>query len=54
MDDYARVLNTGSSNLKLCVFQGPDDNRRVLEVSAAGRNRHFGRGRNCRSPPHEA
>ena len=36
MDDYALVLNAGSSSLKLCVFQRPDDNRRMLEVSAAG------------------
>jgi len=26
MDDYALVLNAGSSSLKFCVYQRPDDN----------------------------
>ncbi len=37
MDDYALVLNAGSLSLKFGVFHRPDDNRRMLEVSAAGR-----------------
>ena len=37
MDNHVPMLGSGSSSLKFCVFQRPDDNRRILEVSAAGR-----------------
>src|ERR1051325_12103040 len=32
MDDYALVLNAGSSSLKFCVFQRPDGQRWRLEA----------------------
>jgi len=34
MDDYALVLNAGSSSLKFCVYQRPDDNE--WEIAARG------------------
>lgn len=34
MDDYALVLNAGSSSLKFCVYQRPDDND--WEIAARG------------------
>ena len=34
MDDYALVLNAGSSSLKFCVYQRPSDND--WEIAARG------------------
>jgi acetate kinase len=36
MPDYALVLNTGSSSLKFCVYQKPDDQYRRLASHGPG------------------
>ena len=48
MDDYALILNAGSSSLKFCVYRRPDSEKWRLE---AARSDSRASGRRHDSPP---
>ena len=54
MDDYALVLNAGSSSLKFCVFQRPVDKRGDWKRGAKSKGSARRRGFPSKTPTGES